>query len=206
MPSRCDSTCRRCARAARRGRDRSGHGAVDHASSIGPAIASCPASASDPTVRSRRSRSSRAGRSRDVRSIALDTSSRTSVVLTRILCARRFGIIARRSCRTRRISPRCWRPPTRRCSSAIRRCSLDHARAWGREDRPRRGVDDDDRAAVRLGILGRPAGRGGRGDWSRCCRRRPSRAWRTRTRSPTTYCRGDPDARRRSAQRYLREN
>ncbi len=29
---------------------------------------------------------------RDVRTLALDTSSRTSVALTRVLCARRFGI------------------------------------------------------------------------------------------------------------------
>ena len=29
---------------------------------------------------------------RDVRSIALDTSSRTSVALTRVMCARVFGI------------------------------------------------------------------------------------------------------------------
>ena len=60
-----------------------------------------------------------------ITSIALDTSSRTSVALLRVLCARRFGLAPRfieRRARHRRHARR-WR--TRRSSSAIpRSCSI----------------------------------------------------------------------------------
>ena len=59
---------------------------------IVPATGSCPASASDRRARWRRWRCSRAARSPSVRSIALDTSSRTSAALVRILCRRVFDV------------------------------------------------------------------------------------------------------------------
>ena len=56
---------------------------------------SCPASASGRAGRSRRWRSSRGCRSSRFGTIALDTSSRTSVALTRVLCQHRFRIAPR---------------------------------------------------------------------------------------------------------------
>ena len=111
----------------------------------------------------------------DVRSIALDTSSRTSVALTRVLSARVFGI----------------EPDLRPCAARSRsdagqlRCGADHRRQgtvderWpaaprrprggGRENRFGRGVDRCDRLAVRVRLLGRPVRNIARRRTSRSC-------------------------------------
>ena len=99
---------------------------------------------------------------RDVRSIALDTRSRTSVALTRVLCARVFHIApelraTRRRPRGDAGRPRCgahhWRPRARHRAGPLRD---RRPRGRRREDRSRRGVDARDRAAVRLCLLGGP--------------------------------------------------
>ena len=91
----------------------------------------------------------------DVRTLALDTSSRTSVVLTRILCARRFEI-----------SP-AYVPHAPDLDAMLASCDaalligdpalfVDH-----RHSRLRRSIwdslDRPHRTAVRVGVLGRPA-------------------------------------------------
>ena len=56
-----------------------------------------------------------------IRTLALDISSRTSVALTRILCARALAHRAEARCRRSPTCARCWRVPMRRSSSATRR-------------------------------------------------------------------------------------
>jgi chorismate dehydratase len=79
---------------------------------------------------------------REVRSIALDTSSRTSVVLTQILCARRFEIAPSFAPHAPDLTAM-LAAPMPRSSSAIRRCSWT-TRRWVAEDRPGSRVDVDD--------------------------------------------------------------
>ena len=75
--------------AAARGRDRPRDDSVDRVPARSRALsASCRGSASSRTARWRRSRSSRERRSQCIRTIAADTSSRTSNALLRILCVR----------------------------------------------------------------------------------------------------------------------
>ena len=116
--------------------------------------------ASFPRARWRRWRCSRRRRSSEMRTIAVDTSSRTSTALLARAVPRAVRHRRRSSCRCR---PTCERDAASdampRCSSAIRRCYLDHRAAGRAEDRPRRAVDRADRAAVRLGVLGRTSGR-----------------------------------------------
>ena len=93
----------------------------------------------------------------DVRSIAMDVSSRTSVALVRVLCARLFKI-------SPKIEPA---GPDLTVDARAVRCRADHRRqralppaqsrapAADRGDRPRPGLDGPDRAAVRLRLLGR---------------------------------------------------
>ena len=95
----------------------------------------------------------------DVRSIAMDTSSRTSVALVRVLCARKFGI-------TPALEPLGPDLPAMlaRCDAALvigdNALLADAGRAsLRRPDRRRRGVDRDDRPPVCLGVLGRSGGR-----------------------------------------------
>ena len=93
----------------------------------------------------------------EIRSVAADTSSRTSNALLRVLCYERFGIDPE-------FIPMAPRPAEmlRRCDAALvigdAALFFDHAARGRREDRPGRAVDEDERAAVRLGVLGRPAG------------------------------------------------
>ena len=110
-------------------------------------------------VRWRRSRSSPTKADRDVRSIALDTSSRTSVALVRVLCAREFRIRPTFDSSGPRSRRDARRRPTRRCiigDNALflevgrpRRASskIDLGEVWTRCDRP----------AVRVCVLGGPA-------------------------------------------------
>ena len=92
----------------------------------------------------------------------------------------------------------------RRCDAALvigdAALFFDHASRRRREDRPGRAVDEDERAAVHLGVLGRPAGGAeSRPDLSCCsgqgCRRGASDAIARRC---------GPE--RRRGPRYLREN
>ena len=152
---------------------------------------------------------------RDVRSISLDTSSRTSVALTRVVCARVFGIApafeahgpdlpemlagVRRRADHRRpgVVPR-QRP---RAGGRGRRGPDGH----GREDRPRRPVAADDRPAVCLCVLGGTA-------WSRRTQTRSGRCRATREASlgrtreiSEFYFPGDA-IRQDISDRYLRDN
>ncbi len=82
-----------CADAAARGRDRRRHDSVDRVSARRRAVpASSAAWASCRTGRWRRSRSSARRPIGEIRSIAVDTSSRTSTGLLRVLCRETFGI------------------------------------------------------------------------------------------------------------------
>ena len=114
----------------------------------------------------------------------MDTSSRTSVALVRVLCARLFRIRAGHRGTAARSRARCSTAAMPRSSSATTRCcgitpgcgrSGDAAGGSGsdREDRSGCGVDVDDRAAVRLGVLGRArrrARRRRRAGAARCAR------------------------------------
>ncbi len=104
----------------------------------------------------------------EIRSIAVDTSSRTSTGLLRVLCRESFGI-----------EPE-FVPMPPAIDAMLERCDaalvigdpalyLDHQAARSVEDRPGRAVDQPDRAAVRVGVLGGPARRavGGRADRAR---------------------------------------
>jgi chorismate dehydratase len=91
----------------------------------------------------------------DVRSIALDTSSRTSVALTRVLCHDWFKIAPT-------LVPQ---GPNLEAMTAAHDAALligdpaleaDERGARAHEDRPWRGVAGDDRAAVRLCRVDRP--------------------------------------------------
>ena len=123
---------------------------------------------------------------------------------------------SRRSSRcAARISRRCSSAAMRRSSSATMRCcsimrrptSVPSAeyRVPDREDRSGRSLDDSDRPAVRLCVLGRAAGRAERG------RRRGAAAGARRRRRPRRDAiarRYFPDSRRQQAvgARYLRDN
>ena len=91
---------------------------------------------------------------------------------------------SRSSCRWRR-DPAAM---LRRCDAALvigdAALFLDHAGGRRREDRSGRAVDGDDRAAVRLGVLGRPARGAARRARRRAGRRRATPAWPPPTRSP----------------------
>ena len=143
---------------------------------------------------------------RDVRSIALDTSSRTSVVLTRILCARRFEIAPDVRAARARSRRRCSRRPTPRCVIGDPALFVDAAARGAAEDRPGRGVDGDDGPAVRLGVLVRPAGRGDVPRWSPLLQEAGGDGHGAHGRDRRRLLRRRPGAHRASARRYLREN
>ena len=162
------------------------------------------ASASDRAGRLPRSRCSRACRSSSIRRIALDTSSRTSVALVKVLCRHRF-----------RIEPEFvphgpdLAAMTREFDAALLigdpALDADHAALGPGKDRSRRGVDGDDWTALRVCCVDRPPGR----------RRRCGRAGaaggagrgrsRASTRLRTEYGRGNAAATARAAV-YLRHN
>ena len=92
----------------------------------------------------------------NIRSIALDTSSRTSMALLRVLCARWFEIEPRLAS----MPPDLGRMIARvRCRARHRRQRAVHGSrgAGPREGGSGRRMDRDDGAAVRLRVLGRAA-------------------------------------------------
>ena len=95
-----------------------------------------------------------------VRTLALDVSSRTSVVLTRILC-RKLWAIAPVSCRRSRTCAPCWRGPMPRWSLATRP-STSNRDGRGDEGRPRAAWQALTGLALRLRRVGRTMRRGGR--------------------------------------------
>ena len=118
-----------------------------------------------------------------IRSIAADTSSRTSYALLRILCVECFGI-----------DPD-FQPMPPDADAMLRRCDaalligdpalfLDHEASRGRENRSRRAVDVADRSSVRVGVLGRSPRRLVAGCRERAHRPRGTPALPDRTRSP----------------------
>ena len=133
--------------------------------------ASCRTWRSRRAGRSPRSRCTRERDPRDIRSIAMDTQlADVGGARDASCCARVFGIDGRGGVDGARPRRRCWRSADAaliigdialfsirsRCSPTDR--AMKPARDPHPEDRPRRGVDGDDRAAVRLCVLGR-AGR-----------------------------------------------
>ena len=123
---------------------------------------------------------------RDIRTIAMDTSSRTSVALATVMLRRRFDVAP---------EPAPMAPDLdamldagRRRADHRRRGAVPRSRGGGRrEDRSRRGMDGDDRAAVRLRLLDRLARRRRAATTSPRCSGRATPAWRSRTpwRRPT---------------------
>ena len=94
--------------------------------------------------------------------------------------------------------------PTRRCSSATRRCFAVRA-AGPREDRSRRGVEGDDGPAVRVRVLGRGAGRPHTRGCRACCRPRGMRDAANPTMSPRSISQTTPRS-RSSGRRTAREH
>ena len=94
----------------------------------------------------------------DIRTIAADTSSRTSNALLRVLCRERFAIDPE-------FIPMAPRPidMLRRCDAALvigdAALFFDHQAARRREGRSRGALDGDERPAVRVGVLGGPSRR-----------------------------------------------
>ena len=115
-------------------------------------------------------------RSQTIRSLALDTSSRTSVALIKVLCARYFGIAPAFVAAG----------PDLAAMVAVARCGAPHRRA-GAAGRLRartaskkidlgRRVEGDDGPAVRVRVLGRRAGRAHARRRRAFCSRRAMRA------------------------------
>ena len=113
-----------------------------------------------------------------VETLALDLSSRTSVALTRVLCAKRWGIAPK------------FTPAEPDLEAMLQQADaalvigdpafeIDPAKHQRHEDRSRRRVESADRPAVRLCDVGRPAGRRVAGAVPRAAGRRATAAWRT---------------------------
>ena len=187
--SRCGSTSpSKCAALLHEGAIDLGMIPVDRVSARARRTASCRASASSRMDRSRRWRCSRRRRSSEIRTIAADTSSRTSNALLRVLCVERFGI-----------EPE-FVPMAPRSGAMLRalRCRAGHRRPGAvprsrRRSAPRRSTWASEWTAM----TGLPfvwafwAGPPGRcvADARGARWRRPATpAWPRRTQSPTAYC------------------
>ena len=141
---------------------------------------------------------------RDVRSIALDTSSRTSVALVRVLCARAFRIrpmLYSSGPRSRRDAREGRRGAAHRRQRAVPRVGRPDA---VEQDRPRRGVDamrPACRSCMPSGRAGPSADRGRRGGTAEGARSGNHACRRDRRR---LFQRSASN--RRLAARYLRDN
>ena len=198
-------------RAAARGRDRPRTDSVDRvpARSRGPVRASCPTWRSPRAARSRRSPSTRTTADADVRSIAMDTSSRTSVALVaravRSACSRSRRALEHEAPDLDDDAGGMRRGADHRRQRALR-CAI-RADRHDREDRPGRGRG---RASTGLPFVyafwaGRHGARRRRRRRRRCSRRAIAGVAHTgrdraRRTSPTRPS-GRP-----SAARYLRDN
>ena len=140
----------------------------------------------------------------EIRHIALDTSSRTSVTLIQVLCHHRY-----------RIAPE-FVPHGPDLAAMVRdydaglligdpAFEADHAALGVDKDRSRRGVDGDDRAAVHLCGVDRPRRRDRTGDDVRRCRRRRRKACASYAAIAAEYGAATRRATARAA-RYLRDN
>ena len=105
---------------------------------------------------------------------------------------------ARRSCRTRRISPAMLGDADAALLIGDPALFADHRALGAAEDRSRRGVDRDDRAAVRVGVLGRPTRCGRRERRRDSAPKRPMRGMAHTRRDRRRVLRRRPGSDRRS--------
>ena len=116
-------------------------------------------------------------RSSEARTLALDTSSRTSVALTRILCAKLCGTSRRSSRRPRPTSQAMLGEADAALVIGDPALAIDTDARRRREDRPRRGVAGADRPAVRLRRVERARRRRRSRTGRPRCRRRATPGW-----------------------------
>ena len=136
-----------------------------------------------------------------VRRVALDTSSRTSAALVKILLRERLG-------RDPQYVPDGAGPRGHaggRGRGAPHRRPRAGPRGRGGPPRPGRGVDAADRAALRVRLLGGAGGRGERRPACGACSRRSPRGVEALPEIAARYAGGDP-ARAAKYESYLREN
>ena len=142
---------------------------------------------------------------RDIRTIAMDTSSRTSVALATVILRRRFDVAPGAGADGAGSRTRCSPQADAALIIGDVALFLDHEAAGAREDRSRRGVDGDDRAAVRLRLLDRLAGRGRRRtDVMALQRARDAGVAQSDAVAAAYY--PEDTARQAVARRYLRDN
>ncbi len=134
----------------------------------------------------------------EIRHIALDTSSRTSVTLIQVLCRYHFHIDPSFVSHGPDLAAM-----TTACDAGLLigdpAFDADHERARVAKDRSGRGLDADDRAAVHLRRVDRPAWPRLTMAWCGRCSRRRQTVWRRERRSRRSTAPGmrrEPPARR----------